>query len=286
VCDRESDLVVWTEKEYEGRSCACGTVFVSPEPSPDAIDITADGHPDAFYKTYAGFKARWIERIRPNGRLLEVGCGDGHFLAAAKSRGYDVAGLEPHPERAKRSRARLGVEIRCGRVEEIEWPGASFDIVYHCDMLAHFHDPRLALNRMCDLLAPAGILAFEVGILGGINPAWYPRIGGIGLPQHRWLYSDQSMQILLKQAGLRVTHNKRFGLGPVVLLHEGIRRIAGIARRKTRGAKGEEEAASPSHTSPRTQLLERVEQFFRYRVGSLTPYFGPATLLIAAEQDL
>src|SRR5689334_13109464 len=114
VCQKAIGQVVWKENGYEGLSCECGTVCTSPVPASGTIDPTKDGHSDVVYSAYSRLKATLIQKINPAGRLLEVGCGEGHFLTAAKSVGYEVAGIEAHPQRAKHSAERVGVEVRCG----------------------------------------------------------------------------------------------------------------------------------------------------------------------------
>ena len=167
VCGGVSRRVVWRENGYEGRACRCGTVYTAPPPR-DAIDPTIDSHPDSYYAAAARRRVRWIKRYRTSGRLLEIGCGEGHFLSAAQAAGYDVAGIEPEPGRAGRAAERLGVHVECARLESCRLGRARFDIVYHCDLLSHFADPVGALQKMQGLLAPHGVLAFEVGLLADI----------------------------------------------------------------------------------------------------------------------
>src|SRR5262249_7778140 len=127
LCRGTSDRLVWCENGYEGRACSCGTVYTSPEPAVASVDPTKDAHSDAFYSTYASLKARWVRNIPVSGRLLEIGCGEGHFLAAAKRLGFEVTGLEPNVERATRVRKRLQVDVRCSLLEDVVWPDAGFD---------------------------------------------------------------------------------------------------------------------------------------------------------------
>src|ERR1035437_3853311 len=44
-------------------------------------------------------QGRAVERWRPSGtgRLLDVGCGSGHFMARMHRRGWDVAGIDTDP---------------------------------------------------------------------------------------------------------------------------------------------------------------------------------------------
>jgi SAM-dependent methyltransferase len=286
VCQKAIAHVVWKENGYEGLSCECGTVCTSPIQRTGTIDPTEDGHSDIFYSAYAPQKARWINKIKPGGRLLEVGCGEGHFLVAAKSVGYEVAGIEAHRERAERTAKRIRGEVRCGLLETLDRGSDRFDIVYHCDLLSHFADPIKSLRTMQQYLSPDGILAFEAGTLGGINPFWYRLIGGLGFPQHRWLYSERSLRKMLETAGLRIIKMRHFGLAPTVALHY-LHFAAGKLFRKMYpqvfGTKHRADASSvSSHTSSAQDWSDSVEQFFRYRIGSLAPRIGPATWLIAA----
>ena len=259
---------------------------MSPEPEPGVVDPRRDHHPDTFYSAYALFKAKWVHQIRPRGRLLEIGCGEGHFLRAATSLGYDVAGVEVDAARVRRVREALGVEVRCSSFEDLQWQEASFDVVYHCDLLSHFADPVDALRKMRALLAPGGILAIEAGTLGGIRPFWYRCIGQVGFPQHRWLYSETSLRHLLTRAGLSILKMQHFGLAPAVALHQSrvlaARAIGSLRRTLTTRNTTHASRAIPNRRQRLDTTYEILEQFFRYRLGAITPRIGPATWLIAA----
>jgi SAM-dependent methyltransferase len=277
-----SGKVVWIENGYEGRSCSCGTVYTSPAPPSGAVDVTADGHPSCFYSAYAHLKAGWLRNVKQSGRLLEIGCGEGHFLRQAKAAGYDVAGVEAHPEKAASVSRSMGVEVRCGLFEELEFPH-KYDVIYHCDLLSHFPEPVAALEKMRSMLKPSGVLAFEVGTLAQIHPVWYRWIGVIGYPRHRWLYSERSLHRLLDLAGLRVLKKRHFGLAPGVLFYRSMVLLARTARRWRSGPKGPKLASAGGPvTTPIATTLSRIEQFFRYRVGAIAPRIGPGTLFVAA----
>ncbi len=281
VCGGTSARVVWRENGYEGRACACGTVYTEPPPVHDVVDPTIHGHLESYYAAPARRRVRWLVRHRPRGRLLEIGCGEGHFLAAARAAGYDVAGIEPHPARARRAAARVGVPVECALLEAWRPEGARFDIVYHCDLLSHFADPVAALRTMTGLLAPGGVLAFEVGLLGGIAPHWYARLGTLGYPQHRWLYSEDSLRMLLARVDLELTHSLRFGLGLGMLFVDGVRSLARVWRR-CRPDRGALAPALAGASALGNRLVEGTEAFWRYRAGRIAPRLGPATLFAIA----
>jgi SAM-dependent methyltransferase len=282
VCGGVSTRVVWRENGYEGRACRCGTVYTAP-PARDAIDPTIDSHPDSYYAAAARRRVRWIKRYRRDGRLLEIGCGEGHFLAAAQAAGYDVAGIEPEPGRARRAAERLGVHVECARLESCRLGRARFDIVYHCDLLSHFEDPVGALQKMQGLLAPHGVLAFEVGLLADISPWWYSMIGSIGYPQHRWLFSARSLEQLLARSDLEAARTACFALGPDVLVHAGARLLARRYRRLRSPARRNGPVKGGAPAVSLTRFVNRTESFWRYTAGRLAPRVGPATLFVIAR---
>jgi SAM-dependent methyltransferase len=280
LCDKASNLVVWRESGYEGRLCSCGMVYTNPKPIPGSIDYTKDSHPETFYSFPAEFKASWMARHCPRGRLLEVGCGHGSFLAASRTRGYEVFGLEPHPARARYVKEALGINVEQAFLEENRLPTGTFDIVYHCDLLAHFSDPLASLRRMTALLRPGGVLFLEVGILGGISPIWYKLMGHLSLGPQLWLYSDRALRLLFAQSSLQIEHIEYFGLAPGVITGtNGGRLIRAVVRLLSAGR-------APSLAETVHNLYYRwFFHFLRYRIGAIAPRIGPQTLLVVVRPE-
>src|SRR4051812_32706225 len=119
LCGTPADVVAWRENGYDAVACACGLAFVRPPPPQGGVDPTHDAHPAAFYRLPAASKIRWLLRHRPPGKLFEVGCGDGWFLAAAKAAGFDPCGLDADADRVATARRR-GFDVRHGLVEELD----------------------------------------------------------------------------------------------------------------------------------------------------------------------
>jgi SAM-dependent methyltransferase len=258
-------------------------VYTNPKPVPGSIDYTEDHHPETFYSFPAEFKASWMARYCTRGRLLEVGCGHGSFLAASRARGYEVFGLEPHPYRARYVEETLGIKVEQAFLEENRLLPGSFDIVYHCDMLAHFPDPVASLHRMSALLRPGGVLFLEVGILGGISPVWYKLMGHLHLGPHLWFYSDRALRFLFAQSKLQIEHIEYFGLVlGVVTGKNGGRLIRALVRLLSSVPRiGGVTLAQTLHN-----LYYRwFFYFLRYRIGAITPRIGPQTVLIVARPE-
>jgi SAM-dependent methyltransferase len=275
--------VVWHENGFAAKICECGLLYTDTEGrSPESfIDFTDDAHPAHFYSMPAKVKAKWMAAHCPRGKLLEVGCGDGYFLASARNLGYEVAGMEPHRGRAARVSQKLGIPVERAFIEDDSLPSSSFDVVYHCDLLAHFPDPIRALKSMSRLLRPNGVLCFEVGIQGGISRIWYRLGGGVGLGAHLWLYSYRALNNLLERSGLVVEHQQHFGLALGDLLSRPTGLVTNrLIRPVLLGLKF---LGVPTRPEKALQYKWATESFLRYRIGRIAPCIGPATMLIVAR---
>jgi hypothetical protein len=134
-------------------------------------------------------------------------------------------------------------------------------------------------------------LAFEVGILGEVSPLWYRVVGTLGYPQHRWFYSERSLQTLLAKADLRVERIRCFGLLPSVLVHytrtilvRGVRRLFRAQSTRRGNSSAQEQVSSPARSAFRC-INARVDNFFRYGIGRFAPPVGPNTLFVTARPN-
>lgn len=298
LCGNFGAPVVWTENGYRSHACECGVIYTSPVPPADAIDPTVDLHPPSFYARPAPLKARWLRAHRPGGLLLEVGCGDGAFLRAARRCGYDVAGIDANPGLARRTADDLGIEVEAALLENAEWPTGSCDIVFSCDLMSHFADPSAALARMARWLKPGGALFFEVGIVTGADMRWFRMVGEAHLPEHRQFFSEGALATVLARAGLEMEACKRFALAPSFLASEcsAVAKLVTSRRRPPTidvDEAGQRErhrqrvlsfdATAPRRESRAARLRAPVRSFLRYRLGAVAPKAGPLTMLVLAR---
>src|SRR2546426_5645717 len=123
----------------------------------------------AVNKRTFGQRIREVEkRYGRKGRLLDVGCALGDFLLEAKAAGWDVAGVEISTFAAQRARAR-GLRVTAGRLEELDLPAASFDVITLYEALEHLTDPVATLAAVHRLLVPGGLLHLVTPNVGGVQ---------------------------------------------------------------------------------------------------------------------
>jgi len=106
------------------------------------------------------FKERVEEIIAPrvpHGRILDVGCGTGHFLAVAVAHGYEVCGVEPNSDMVQYAKSELKIpNMHCGTLADAMYPAASFDVVTIWDVLEHVEQPGELLKDIARVLKPGG----------------------------------------------------------------------------------------------------------------------------------
>jgi ubiquinone/menaquinone biosynthesis C-methylase UbiE len=98
------------------------------------------------------------------GRLLEVGCGTGHWLAGLAGQHPKGAsrlfGLDLSAGMLAQARQReLGLQLLRGRAEQLPFPAGAFGLVYCVHALHHFQQPRQFIQEARRLLKPGGSLA-------------------------------------------------------------------------------------------------------------------------------
>lgn len=74
--------------------------------------------------------------IKPGAEILEVGFGNGDFLAWARRAGFKVVGIEINPTFVA-SAAAQNFDVRCGAVTDNDFEGKTFDAVVAWDVLEH-----------------------------------------------------------------------------------------------------------------------------------------------------
>lgn len=144
----------------------------------------------------------------PNNRILDVGCGDGRFLAhAIQSRDLECYGLELATSAKEQLLNLLGEEqfFSAKSLEETEYPKDHFGLITLWGVLEHIVDPVGLLCRASEILAPNGFIFVLVPniesraykVLGANTPTVNPRA-------HISFFSRKSMSECCSQAGLQI----------------------------------------------------------------------------------
>jgi SAM-dependent methyltransferase len=106
---------------------------------------------------YSGVERALMDFVGPNvtGRVLEVGCGTGHWLRLLG--GLRVAGLDASGNMLSYARARApGAALAHGRAEHLPWRSQTFERIFCVNAFHHFEDKVGFLTEARRVLVPGG----------------------------------------------------------------------------------------------------------------------------------
>src|SRR2546423_11870361 len=92
----------------------------------------------------APYLRRRLEELasyREKGTILDLGCGEGAFVAYARNRGWNAVGVETSAWAAESGRKRFGVTIFDVPFEQVPIAPGSLDVVHTNHVLEHVTDP-------------------------------------------------------------------------------------------------------------------------------------------------
>lgn len=205
----------------------CGFAHLDPLPTADALRATYRRHyydsvkPD-YLAREASEQAYWALEYDDKldacaalglpvpGRLLDVGCSGGFFLAHAARRGWEVLGVEPSEQAAAHARG-LGVPVVERFLDQLDWGALEpFDVIHLKLVLEHLPDPAGVLTAAAARLRPGGLLCVQVpndfNALQAVvretlpdTPSWW-----VAPPYHVNYFTFASLRALCTRVGLGV----------------------------------------------------------------------------------
>lgn len=220
LCNESSARQIFVKNGFPHLRCqSCSMVYVNPILRPDLIEerYQASESADGWLKVLLTKAQRdfdrpkfvsglqWLEERNGKGKILDVGCGSGHFLEIAKERSWKVTGLEMHENSAAHCRS-LGIPVPGGLIEESGLPEGEFDAITLWDVLPHIPNPRPVLRAIRRALAPDGALLMLVANVDSLAARILQEkcnlFSGAGYVN---LYSLSTLTRLLEEEGFRLS---------------------------------------------------------------------------------
>jgi 2-polyprenyl-3-methyl-5-hydroxy-6-metoxy-1,4-benzoquinol methylase len=158
---------------------------------------------DEFLDFVARYRMDFLERVvTVPGRILDVGCGDGHTLAEAKHRGWDAVGVDLVADAVENAVTRYGLDVRRASLEESGLPHQSFDVVVTTHVLEHQLDGSGFLTSIARWARPGGYLLIEVPNWSSAD-RWSNKDHWFGLRplEHLGHYSPRTLARTLERIG-------------------------------------------------------------------------------------
>lgn len=156
---------------------------------------------------------RHLPRTGTGHRLLDVGAGNGDFLALVRSSAWAAQGVELDPKAVATCRDR-GLDVHVGRIEQFSDERACFDFIVISHVVEHVHEPRALLQRAFDLLKPGGCLYVDTpNIHARGHRAYGDSWRGLEPPRHLVLFNWRALEGLIRSVGFnRIVAKPRAGV--------------------------------------------------------------------------
>lgn len=220
------------------RCNVCGLYFTNPRPTMDSISFFYPNSAGYFQENYENFDRnksfyRYLQQYRgypggrklsflqycllpyyrlradigsysqfTGGRLLDVGCSYGKYLAEMKQLGWQTFGIEPHIPAARK--AQSWGEIHIGTIDDAPWPDKYFDVITLNMSLEHIHYPQKALGRIAQLLSPSGTVIISVPDFSGFEFSLFKENSyALQVPQHLYHFTPSTLNKLVSKVGFR-----------------------------------------------------------------------------------
>ncbi len=172
-------------------------------------------HPPVEFVVYLfrRWRRRQIERYAGPGRILDIGCGRGLFLALMREHGWTVSGVEFSRETAAYASEVHGIDVKTGDAAEWGFDDHSFDVITITHVLEHVQNPSGVLSECGRLLRPGGLLVIAVPNIASLQASAGKRVWfHLDIPYHLYHFSEKGLSELLKKNSFEIVKTRRFDL--------------------------------------------------------------------------
>jgi 2-polyprenyl-3-methyl-5-hydroxy-6-metoxy-1,4-benzoquinol methylase len=203
------------EEQYLVKCGSCEMVFAERIPTEEELS--------SFYSTYSYSSDPWVspitlkryhtlldefERYRLTGRILDTGCGAGHFLAVARERGWEVFGNEFSPAAVGICEAK-GISMVHGALgspskapEGFSALEGGFDVVTSFEVLEHVNTPVDDLKVLHRYLRDGGLLYVTTPNFNAFARRWLGvQYNVLNYPEHLSYFTSKTLDAAAKHAG-------------------------------------------------------------------------------------
>jgi SAM-dependent methyltransferase len=234
VCDTSNAAKIGSGYDYEYFSCPdwfdvqhcreCGNVYLNPRPdisefnriyppSYHSLDFSEENYSfvhNVRSRLEANRLLRYCEGVPDNGKILDVGCGDGFHLKLLKKYGnknWTLEGVDLD-SRAVAIASKGGLTIHQGTIENLDLGSEQYDVVYTIQTIEHVAQPDEVFAAIFRILKPGGRLVVVTDNTDSIDFSWFKKSywGGYHFPRHWNLFNPKSLGRLARKTGFEVSN--------------------------------------------------------------------------------
>jgi len=218
------------DHSYETVECKqCSAIFLSPNPSDK---ILAQAYDDSYYggtedeEKFEGFiekglnyfrkqRAKKIARFaEDNGKVLDIGCGNGQFLEQVKSfADIDIHGTEMQGSSAQRASKIKDINLKIGELNPENYSKAYFDVVSMFHVFEHLKKPKDYLNIIDKIIKPEGYLVISFPNIDSWQSRFFKgKWLHLDPPRHLFFFKPKDFVVLMKERGYELIEENYFSI--------------------------------------------------------------------------
>ena len=170
------------------------------EISEDEVYLAEQNAREATFKYYLS-KLKRVAKSK--GKLLDIGTHTGLFVKLAREEGFKAVGLEPNKQAVQFAASHYGLDLINEPFEKNTFPPNSLDVITMWDVIEHFTDPVVELEKVYKTLKQNGVFAFStvdpeslVARIWATRWPWY-------MEMHRVFLSERTARFYLTKVGFK-----------------------------------------------------------------------------------
>lgn len=163
------------------------------------------------------FNQKFEVSYTKNGKLLDVGCGNGRYLDGMKKLGWQTQGVEFNASAVEVCKL-SGLTVHHGDLFSAHFESNNFDVINVSHVIEHVPNPVAFFTELARVLKPNGSLVIKTPnslALGRklFNTNWYAN----DVPRHLYLFSYQNLSVLANNCGLKLQQFKTSSTPKIIL---------------------------------------------------------------------
>lgn len=215
ICNTDETRMITIQNNYRVVKCKnCGLVYVNPRPTQETlIELYNDYHQrdgkDEYtwarlmQKNFSNVSALLNRRFPGKGKILDIGCGYGHFIKIMENYGWTASGIEPSSRTIRYAKSK-GLNVFETTIEDAVFPESSFEAVTAFYVLEHLFEPLSVLKKIHAMLKPRGVVVLRIPHTTPIVKLldlFNIKNNLYDLPFHMYDFSPNTIRLLLEKAG-------------------------------------------------------------------------------------
>jgi len=156
-------------------------------------------------------KANFIQKEFKNGKILDVGCGQGDFLYEMRLAGWESWGIDISDKMIAHAKQKYQINVLKGPLESVSLNYEYFDVITFWSSLEHMYDPMGCLKVAYRLIKKGGSIFIMVPNINSLEFKWLQeRWPHLDIPRHLYHFSPKTLRKYLDRIEFKNPHTHHF----------------------------------------------------------------------------